>query len=291
MIHKSLGTHNGHFHADEITACALLILYERINKELIFRTRDEDVLSKCEYVCDVGGVYDPSKKRFDHHQADYKGSLSSAGMILSYLKDEQVITNELCEFLNNYFVKGVDAHDTGNIKLQIGYCSFSQVIESFVPLNEEMEDALVDRSFFEALEFVLNFLRRLIKRFYYFMEVKKIVQKHMEKKDLFLIFNKAISWLESFFELGGRDHPALFIVMPSGKHWKLRAIPPSYEDRMNVRVPLPETWAGLRDERLETVSGIKGAIFCHKGRFISIWETKEAAIKACQEVLKKERLL
>ena len=75
--------------------------------------------------------------------------------------------------------------------------------------------------------------------------------------------------------------------MPSGKHWKLRAVPPTLEERMKVRYPLPLEWAGLLGEELKRVSGIPGAIFCHKGRFISVWETKEDAMKALQYTLKK----
>jgi len=89
-----------------------------------------------------------------------------------------------------------------------------------------------------------------------------------------LIFEESIPWMENFFELGGEVHPAQFVIMPSGDHWKLRGIPPSLNERMKVRRPMPEAWAGLRDEELKKVSGVKGAIFCHKGRFISIWETK-----------------
>jgi uncharacterized UPF0160 family protein len=57
---------------------------------------------------------------------------------------------------------------------------------------------------------------------------------------------------------------------------------------MQVRMPLPVEWAGLMDEDLKKASGIKGAIFCHKGRFISVWETKEDAIKALEFVLRRK---
>lgn len=289
-IPKSFGTHDGHFHADELTACALLINFELIQKELVFRTRDEKILSSCQFVCDVGGIYDHSKKRFDHHQNDYAGNLSSAGMILKFLKDEKIISLELFNYLNNYFILGVDAHDTGNVKLVRGFLSFSQLIENFVPLGDELENITLDKAFYDALDFVLGFLKRLIARFYYLQQTREIVKKYMQKKDKCLVFDKAISWVESFFELGGADHPAIFIIMPSGPHWKLRAIPPTYEDRMNVRVALPMEWAGLRGESLQKASGVKGAVFCHKGRFISIWETKEDALKALEYVLKKEGL-
>ena len=73
--------------------------------------------------------------------------------------------------------------------------------------------------------------------------------------------------------------------MPSGMHWKLRGIPPNSRDRMKIRKPLPERWAGLMGEQLKKVTEIQGAIFCHKGRFISVWETKEDAMNALKKVM------
>jgi uncharacterized UPF0160 family protein len=57
---------------------------------------------------------------------------------------------------------------------------------------------------------------------------------------------------------------------------------------MKVRRPLPLAWAGLLDTELKVVTGISGAIFCHKGRFISVWETREDALKAL-ELIKREK--
>ena len=62
---RSFGTHDGTFHADEVTACALLLLCDQIDEVQIFRTRDPEVLKQCEFVCDVGGVYAPEQKLFD----------------------------------------------------------------------------------------------------------------------------------------------------------------------------------------------------------------------------------
>ena len=81
---RSFGTHDGSFHADEVTACSLLLAFGKIDREKIHRTRDSAVLASCEYVCDVGGIFDPALKRFDHHQAEYVGPLSSAGMVLAF---------------------------------------------------------------------------------------------------------------------------------------------------------------------------------------------------------------
>jgi len=107
----------------------------------------------------------------------------------------------------------------------------------------------------------------------------------MKTKEKYLFFANPMPWMDTFFELGGEQHQALFIVMPSGGHWKLRGIPPTSDDRWKVRMPLPEKWAGLMEGELRKACGIEGAIFCHKGRFISVWETKEDALKALAAIL------
>ena len=73
--------------------------------------------------------------------------------------------------------------------------------------------------------------------------------------------------------------------MPTGTHWKLRGIPPKSGNRMQLRKPLPSHWAGRLKDELKRITGIEGAIFCHKGRFISVWETKEDALKALRMAL------
>ena len=55
----------------------------------LVRTRDPSTLATCDIVVDVGGVYDPSKHRYDHHQRGFdevfgngfNTKLSSAGLI------------------------------------------------------------------------------------------------------------------------------------------------------------------------------------------------------------------
>jgi uncharacterized UPF0160 family protein len=283
---RSFGTHSGTFHADEVTACALLCFFDLIDKDKIVRTRDLGLLKECEYVCDVGGVYSPEDKLFDHHQVDYRGELSSAGMILLYLRDQKFIQDFEYLFLNNALIQGIDAHDNGKDFQIPGVCSFSHVISNFMPIVHETDSESQDLAFQEALKFAIGHLERLWHRFQYVHSCKRMVAECMERYRNCLIFDRGIPWLENFFELGGANHPALFVVMPSGPHWKLRGIPPTYEDRMRVRLSLPKEWAGLLEESLKKVSGIPGAVFCHKGLFTSVWETKEDALKALEYVLK-----
>lgn len=289
MIKRSFGTHDGTFHADEVTACALLIVFDQIDKDKIVRSRDLKVLTECEYVCDVGGIYDPKLKRFDHHQSEYTGDLSSAGMTWQYLRDQKIVDEVIYEFFNRSLILGVDAHDNGRVTPEMGTCTFSQIITNFVPPVYDAPKEEQTQSFFEALEFVIGHLRRLKERFLYIQECREKVAERMKKREKYLFFDEAMPWMECFFEMGGEIHPALFVVMPSGGHWKLRGIPPTLDERMKVRLPLPQEWAGLLDDDLKKVSGIPGAIFCHKGRFVSVWETKEDVFKALEAVLKLEK--
>ena len=285
IIKKSIGTHDGSFHADEVTACALLKLHNLIDKDKIHRTRDIIELQNCEYVCDVGGTYDPKKKRFDHHQKEYSGELSSAGMILLYLKNQGLMDAGLFEHLNNSLIKAVDAHDIGKIDAK-GY-SFSQIIANFLPIDYNSSVQEKNEAFLKALEFAYGHLKRMQERFFYTKSCLEKVKKFFLPKRKYIIFEESFPWIDAFFELGGESHPALFILMPTGKHWKLRGIPPDNRSRMKVRLPQPFEWAGLHGEELKKVSKLKGAVFCHKGRFISIWETKEDVIRALKYVLNK----
>jgi uncharacterized UPF0160 family protein len=288
MKPRSFGTHDGSFHADEVTACSLLLVFGKIDRDKIHRTRNPKILAGCHYVCDVGGVYNPSICRFDHHQADYKGPMSSAGMVLLYLREEKIIDPHLYDFYNKSLILGVDAHDNGVSKTEPGTASFSQVVSNFLPIRYDVPAAEMEKAFFEAVDFVVKHLDRLKMRYEYTVECRAAVKHAMEEGSYALVFEESIPWIENFFDLGGEFHPALFVLMPAGNHWKLRGIPPSLSERMKVRRPFPEKWAGLHEEDLKRVCGIEGAIFCHKGRFISIWETKEAALKALAIALKKD---
>ena len=44
------------------------------------------------------------------------------------------------------------------------------------------------------------------------------------------------------------------------------------------RADLPVSWAGLTGAALEEASGVKGALFCHNGRFIAAAANRVAAL-------------
>lgn len=287
-IPRSFGTHDGSFHADEVTACAMLILFDLIDKDKVLRSRNDSELANCEYICDVGGIYDPARKLFDHHQHEYQGPLSSAGMILNYLRQIEILNSKQRDFFEYSLILGVDSHDNGKELHSKGVCTYSHVVSNFNPIKYDSGPKAQDKSFFEALDFAIGHLTRMWERYKYTHSCEEIVIEAMQNGKGFLLFDQSIPWLDIFFEQDGIKHPATFVVMPAGEHWKLRGIPPSLEEKMKVRHPLPEEWAGLLGDELKKASGIEGAIFCHKGRFVSVWETKEDALKALQMIISKK---
>src|SRR6202035_5083318 len=101
-------------------------------------------------------------KLFDHHQVQYQGPLSSAGMVLNYLQETGALTLKEKEFFNNSLIIGVDAHDNGKELHSRGVCIYSHVISNFTPIKPDEKPALIDRAFFEALDFAFNHLKRLL---------------------------------------------------------------------------------------------------------------------------------
>ncbi|KAI1372022.1 metal-dependent protein hydrolase [Hypoxylon crocopeplum] len=126
-----IGTHNGHFHADEALAVYMLRLLPTYADSSLVRTRDPSLLQTCHTVVDVGGEYEPARNRYDHHQRTFTTTfpgrptkLSSAGLVymhfgksiiaqhLSKPEDSDevgVLWNKLYES----FIEALDAHDNG----------------------------------------------------------------------------------------------------------------------------------------------------------------------------------
>ena len=46
---------------------------------------------------------------------------------------------------------------------------------------------------------------------------------------------------------------------------------------------MPAEWAGLSDDALQDVVGVVGARFCHKNRFIAVFDTRAGAVEALEK--------
>lgn len=82
---KVVYTHFSTFHADEVTAIALLKVFKPDDYK-VYRVQHQITdFADADYIIDVGREYD-NKTRFDHHQ--WQGGLSSAGLIWKHINLE-----------------------------------------------------------------------------------------------------------------------------------------------------------------------------------------------------------
>lgn len=289
---KKLITHNGSFHADDIFACATLSLMLEKNGEKfeVFRTRDEEIIKRGDYVFDVGGIYDENTNRFDHHQIGGAGKrennieYSSFGLVWKKFGEKIAGGEKAKMIIDRHLVAPVDASDNGFDLVESKNEIFPYLIQDFFRVMRPTwreTNKNIDHMFLKSVEIAKEILSReiiyakdmvladeMILSIYENTEDKRIIvlDKNYTKKEI----------LEKLVE-------TLFVVYPreTDNSWGVEAIRKDYKSFENKK-SLPEAWAGLKDEPLQKVSGVTDAIFCHRALFMAVAGSKEGAIKLAQ---------
>lgn len=287
-----IATHNGKFHADEVFAVSLLRNLDRFKDAEIIRTRDAELLKTADIVLDVGGTYDPSTNRYDHHQPEFKDSfspnfktlLSSAGLVYkhfgkeilnaraAHLSPEQV--DALYVHIYESFVEPFDANDNGisaypsDVKPTIsrGFDIFQHVNLLNPGWNEEITPESSNQSFMNAVSVVSDafnlYLNNLLN---FWLPAREIVVQAIQgmavsTKDSssgadskILVLATSCPWKDHLFNTPGTEE-ILYLIYPEGANasWRIQACPES-SDSFVSRLPLPEAWRGLRDAELDAV--------------------------------------
>ncbi len=289
MNDKTIATHNGNFHADDVFSIAALKCISPSFK--LIRTRDLEVISKADIVIDVGGEYDPDAGRFDHHQRGGAGErengipYSSFGLVwqkygLEICQGKQDVANAVDAGL----VSMIDAIDCGHVEGVSKGISLSQTISMFNPTWQE--DSHFDTCFDEAVNFALRVLTRFIASADGGISAKEIVAKAIDNAEdpRVIVLEKYTPWKRTVHAL---SEEALYMIYPSQTgQWRIQTVPvepDSFEDRKS----LPKQWAGLSDKELKEVTGIDDAMFCHNGLFIAGAESFESTMEMASIALKE----
>ena len=102
-------------------------------------------------------------------------------------------------------------------------------------------------------------------------------------KDGIMILEQFMPWEEAVLtSTNPKAEKINFVVFPSNRGGFCVHTVPKELGSFENRKSLPKEWAGLRDEKLQEVSKIKTAKFCHNACFICTAETKEDAIKMAE---------
>lgn len=274
-------THSGSFHADDVLAWALIRRFHDQNATLV-RTRGPEVIAGCDLVFDVGGLYDPEAKRFDHHQQSYTGPHSSAGMILVWLEDTAQIEAGLAARLRERLVRYIDAVDTGARAPEPAVPCLASMVDAFNAgcSTPETFYAAFCRASDIAFAWVDAYVQVYADEQAALSTVREGMQRAEEAGSVLIELDRYFRWQDPYFALGGAEHSTAFVLQPgTDGAWRVLTIPPE-PGSFDQKRPLPEAWAGLRDEALEAVTGVVGSRFCHKNRFIAVFETREGALEA-----------
>ncbi|MDH5387850.1 MAG: MYG1 family protein [Gammaproteobacteria bacterium] len=281
MTDKTIATHNGNFHADDVFSIAALKSIFPSFK--LIRTRDLELIARADIVLDVGGVYDADTDRFDHHQRGGAGErengipYSSFGLIWQKYGVEICQRNpDVAKSVDKGLVSTIDAIDCGHVEGVIKGITLSQTISMFNPTWQE--DSHFDECFDEAVDFASRVLARFIASANGGISAKEIVAKAIEDAEdpRVIVLEKYTPWKRTVHAL---SEEALYVVYPSQSgEWRIQTVPvelKSFEDRKS----LPKSWAGLSDAELQEVTGIDDAMFCHNGLFIAGAQSFESTMK------------
>lgn len=291
-----LVTHDGVFHADEVTAIAIIrLLYAEAGLQApdVLRTRRPVHLGRPDnLLVDVGGEFDPDRMRFDHHFTDspvHEGTewkYSSAGLVWAKF-GRAIITarhNDLSEeqidiavdrFMSS-FILPVDMADNGQVeKTNQPLLTYSMLIAVMnPPMGAGVTNAERGNAFMKAVEWAAVAIKAEIDSIVEILRQRDYVLAGLEDQlgsDIFVL-NPGAPWIgvvlesEEHFQRYGGYKVAIFPDTAKSEYireegeWRIQSFPGSRDNKFEMRCPAPEN---LMKDHPEIPW-----IFVHPGRFI-----------------------
>ena len=257
----NIATHNKIFHADEVTAIALLKIFT--DDEIVVTRLDHDTTDFTSYdmVIDIGKTFD-GVKHFDHHQ--YKGGKSSAGLIWEYLgfEDEYSKISKL--------IKLIDDNDVGIAKAKpFEYSSLLKCYNTSKITSKEQDEA-----FEKAVEFAMTILNSMADLEEELQSVKHIVAESFvfDNNSKILELNKFTPHWTSF--INGELTPNIKAVV-----WE-------DDDEKNYKVKIPPKRLGSFELNGKALKSDESMEFVHSSGHFAI--AKDEA--TMREFLRKQKV-
>ena len=300
-----IATHDGTFHADETTACAIITyLYENSN---IIRSRDPDELEKADIIIDVSGINDD--RHYDHHCKDFKDSrkngirYATAGLMwkkygIEFLR--KVVASELSfhpnaetlekafERVDNEVMVMIDLNDNGDL---------TKYVDSIAPQENEGEKRVAatlndfyqndpsipyivamantpsaspqiqDKNFLNTVKMLRTILVNCaINALHTETGIAKVLEAY--KGGPMLVIHERLPWTSAIFANMDTFKDCLIAVYPDrNQRWRIQSLPVSKAQRFVNRLSAPEQWRGLNDKDLDAATGLHNMNFIHRSGF------------------------
>ena len=277
-------THAGVFHADDVTATALVAVYDDLalrgskviftrvphqtNIEEVVRILEEEYNATKVYVADVGRIYDVRNLKFDHHQygqGDEEFGNAAAGLIYKYFRDNGFISKYEAVELDP-FVKMVDENDIGIYQGPYeGTFPWVVSLQNDADIYSKQQDVNFIKAVLEAMDIIVNVKLRACQKEETFSTLKesKIILPGVLEMPEYLP-----GWNDIIFDIEEFNHIDLVIWYDQVQNtWKVQNVPdkPDSFGRRGRPVPYVEPLP-------------KDCVFIHKGNFFGVFKTKEALL-------------
>ncbi|MBR9840458.1 MAG: MYG1 family protein [Rhodobacteraceae bacterium] len=308
MTISTLVTHSGGFHADEVLSTVILTrLYPEAE---VVRSRSPAWITPADgrLIYDVGGAYDPEAGIFDHHQRESplredETPYSSFGLVwkhfgMAFLRSFDIPETELETIhaaFDRSFVLPVDQVDNGTVSVSeagpLSSMTLPGLIETLKPVFDDTDPESETRAFHAAVGIARQFVEARVNRSAAKRRAEVLAAEAVRAagESPILELPMGMPFRPAVIEAGA-DH-LLFVVTPRGDgEWTLGGIR-KHEQGFEQRADLPEAWAGLSGAELEQVSGVSGAKFCHKARFIAAASSREAILRMAELAVEEVRRL
>ena len=303
-----IATHDGTFHADETTACAILTyLFENHS---IIRSRDEEELEKADIIIDVSQKNDD--KHFDHHSKEFTlcrengVKYATAGLMwkkfgIDYLKlvsknelnftpSKQVIEKAFLR-IDTDFMTMIDLNDNGQLTSYVQSVANAtndkeqQIVDSLNELYQASPDipyivammnlpnqtgADQDKAFNNTVKMLRGILLNVaINALHTESGIAKVLELYQGGE--MLIMHERLPWTSAVLNNLEIFKDCKIAVYPDrNMRWRVQSLPVSKAARFKNRLSAPVSWRGLNDKELDKVTGLNNTTFIHIGHFFHI---------------------
>lgn len=274
--------HNGEAHKDDMLACAVYEVFT--GKDIcVIRTRDSKIIAMADIIVDVGGLYD-GYRYFDHHQQGapaYPNGVKYAavGMVLERVCQDPCIKDYLLE----HALYAVQAGDNGQQEFRD---QFEDPFDCLRKLNVSWRENLYgekqNANFMKGVEFGKAIIAQMVEDAYAAREMEQAKQTILDAIEEaiangknYIVLNRYLPWHETVIGYNNDEHTYgrvyAVVFMSKPEDWKVQVVPVEFESF--------DSWIKLDPDYCKSMDDF---IFCHQGRFIAGFKSKESAVKVAE---------
>ena len=242
-------------------------------------------------------IYDVGRGELDHHQKGGNGQRENGIMyaacglvwkkyhkeVFEKLGIDSKDWDYLYSQIDKNLIQFIDANDNGKtpaLDVDYKFVTIASIVASFNPRWDEDMSISNDR-FIKAMDVCRKVLENEILSQVSKLKAKDKVEKAIEESENhILILEEYMPWQD--FVLSSESDKAKdlwYAIYPSKRGgYALHCVnvkQGSFENRKS----LPKEWSGLENEKLQEVTGVKDARFCHIACFLATTDTFDAALE------------